>query len=196
MQGAPAWAERCASAARAKGAVQVAQQVVAADGVRGLYRGFGTVILGVIPARGVCCSAEHFSSAGVCLGEAVVFNIGCTLLQVYLTTLEAMKSWSLAFAQHVTPNEAAAAGLSNFCAGATASLITQSVIVPVDVVSQKLMVAGLPAPDPHPAPPHRHMPFPAGSCDGWLCGSGLQGGWLPPAAGRRLLRRCPARRRA
>ncbi len=34
-----------------QGAAQVARQVVAADGVRGLYRGFGTVILGIVPAR-------------------------------------------------------------------------------------------------------------------------------------------------
>ena len=39
-----------------QGALQVAQQVVAHDGIRGLYRGFGTVILGVIPARGVRCT--------------------------------------------------------------------------------------------------------------------------------------------
>jgi hypothetical protein len=37
----------------AQGAAQVARQVVAADGVRGLYRGFTTVVVGVIPARGV-----------------------------------------------------------------------------------------------------------------------------------------------
>ena len=35
------------------GAVQIAKDVVARDGVRGLYRGFGTVIVGIIPARGV-----------------------------------------------------------------------------------------------------------------------------------------------
>ena len=31
---------------------------------------------------------------------------------------------------------------ANFAAGGTASLITQSVIVPVDVVSQRIMVSG------------------------------------------------------
>ena len=35
------------------GAAQVARDVVKTDGFRGLYRGFGTVIIGVIPARGV-----------------------------------------------------------------------------------------------------------------------------------------------
>ncbi|BDA44644.1 Solute carrier family 25 member 44 [Coccomyxa sp. Obi] len=96
-----------------KGAAQVARQIVATDGVRGLYRGFGTVIIGVIPARGV-----------------------------YLTTLEATKSLSLDTAVRLAPSEAGQAGLSNLFAGAVASLVTQSVIVPIDVVSQRLMVEG------------------------------------------------------
>ncbi|EIE21419.1 putative mitochondrial carrier protein [Coccomyxa subellipsoidea C-169] len=95
---------------------KVARQILASDGVRGLYRGFGTVIIGVIPARGV-----------------------------YLTTLEATKSWSLDTAARIAPSEAGQAGLSNLFAGAVASLVTQSVIVPIDVVSQRLMVAGEPA---------------------------------------------------
>ncbi len=36
-----------------QGAADVAKQILATDGIRGLYRGFGTVIIGVIPARGV-----------------------------------------------------------------------------------------------------------------------------------------------
>lgn len=49
---------RCGELTRAgrgppQGAAQVARQVVATDGVRGLYRGFTTVVVGVIPARGV-----------------------------------------------------------------------------------------------------------------------------------------------
>ena len=61
-------------------------------------------------------------------------------MQVYLTTLEAMKSASSNFAQSISSNETQAAGTANFIAGATASLVTQSIIVPVDVVSQRLMV--------------------------------------------------------
>ena len=41
------------------------------------------------------------------------------------------------------PNEAARAGLANSFAGAVASMVTQSVVVPIDVVSQRLMVAGM-----------------------------------------------------
>ena len=66
-------------------------------------------------------------------------------MQVYLTTLEATKSWSLDTAARIAPSEAGQAGLSNLFAGAVASLVTQSVIVPIDVVSQRLMVAGEPA---------------------------------------------------
>jgi hypothetical protein len=63
---------------------------------------------------------------------------------VYLTTLEATKAWSLETAAMArwAPNEAARAGLANSFAGAFASMVTQSVIVPIDVVSQRLMVAG------------------------------------------------------
>ena len=71
-------------------------------------------------------------------------------MQVYLTTLEAMKSASSNFANSISSNEAQAAGVANFIAGATASLLTQSIIVPVDVVSQRLMVHDRP---PSPAPP-------------------------------------------
>ena len=64
--------------------------------------------------------------------------------QVYLTTLESTKSWSLKTAAMArwAPNEAARAGMASSFAGAVASMVTQSVIVPIDVVSQRLMVAG------------------------------------------------------
>lgn len=63
---------------------------------------------------------------------------------MYLTTLESVKAWSLDTAAMArwAPNEAARAGLANSFAGAVASMVTQSVIVPIDVVSQRLMVAG------------------------------------------------------
>ena len=63
---------------------------------------------------------------------------------MYLTTLEATKSMSLETAARLAPSEAGQVGLSNLFAGAFASLVTQSVIVPIDVVSQRLMVAGEP----------------------------------------------------
>ena len=51
-----------------------------------------------------------------------------------------MKSISAPFAERISSNETQAAGTANFIAGAVASLVTQSIIVPVDVVSQRLMV--------------------------------------------------------
>ena len=36
-----------------QGAAHVTRQVLATDGIRGLYRGYGIVVVGVIPARGV-----------------------------------------------------------------------------------------------------------------------------------------------
>lgn len=51
-----------------------------------------------------------------------------------------MKSVAAPFAQRVSSNETQAAGTANFIAGAVASLVTQSIIVPIDVISQRLMV--------------------------------------------------------
>lgn len=51
-----------------------------------------------------------------------------------------MKSVAAPFANRVSANETQAAGITNFIAGATSSLVTQSIIVPIDVVSQRLMV--------------------------------------------------------
>jgi solute carrier family 25 protein 44 len=118
------------------GAVAVGRSVVAADGVRGLYRGLGTVMVGVIPARGV-----------------------------YLTTLEAVKAGAeRAMRGSPAPwegrasgeggggpppptiaaalGEARTAAAANLAGGAAASLVTQGLTVPIDVVSQRLMVEG------------------------------------------------------
>lgn len=68
---------------------------------------------------------------------------GCVIrLQIYLTTLEMTKSWSAKEATRIAPTPSAASAISNFVGGALASLVTQSVVVPIDVVSQRLMIAG------------------------------------------------------
>ncbi|KAL0052901.1 hypothetical protein WJX82_009508 [Trebouxia sp. C0006] len=109
------------------GAKETARVILNTDGISGLYRGFGTVVFGAIPSR-----------------------------IVYLTTLEAMKSVATPFADRISANETQAAGAANFIAGAVASLVTQSIIVPVDVVSQRLMVNDRPlqpasTPKTHPS---------------------------------------------
>ena len=83
----------------------------------------------------------------------------CTggLLQIYLTTLEAARSGSSTMASRLSSTEAQAAGLANFVAGATASCVTQTIVVPIDVVSQRQMIAEGSRSSPpqvchHPAP--------------------------------------------
>eukprot|EP00884_Botryococcus_braunii_P021323 jgi/Botrbrau1/7875/Bobra.9_2s0051.1 len=96
-----------------RGAGIVAKQLVQSEGVLGLYRGFGMVILGIIPIRAV-----------------------------YLTNLEVMKSATYGTAYRIMGTEAGASGVSNFIGGAFGSLVSQFVAVPIDVISQRLMVAG------------------------------------------------------
>ena len=116
-----------------------------------ICRGFTTVVIGVIPARGVrgLKLITSTSAAGSvvckciaeegCRGQAETWDTaslcncpyGSHRVQVYLTTLEAVKSAVAERSAAVGTGEAGAAGLANFVAGATASLVTQSVIVPV-----------------------------------------------------------------
>ncbi len=94
------------------GAAATARAVVRADGVRGLYKGFGTVICGLIPAR-----------------------------MLYLGTLELARGAALPALEARLP-ETAAAGAASLVGGAAGSLAGQLVVVPVDVISQRLMLMG------------------------------------------------------
>ncbi|XP_042468893.1 solute carrier family 25 member 44-like isoform X2 [Zingiber officinale] len=89
------------------------RNILKVDGVTGLYRGFGTVITGAIPAR-----------------------------IVFLTSLETIKAASLKLVKPFKLSQPVQAAISNGIAGMSASLCSQAVFVPVDVVSQKLMVQG------------------------------------------------------
>ncbi|XP_044506219.1 solute carrier family 25 member 44-like isoform X2 [Mangifera indica] len=91
----------------------VIRGILKADGIPGLYRGFGTVITGLIPAR-----------------------------VIYLTTLETTKVTAFKMVEPFKFSEATQAAIANGIAGITGSLVAQSVVVPVDLVSQKLMVQG------------------------------------------------------
>lgn len=96
------------------GAVITAREVVRHDGFRGLYKGFGTVLFGAIPAR-----------------------------ILYLGTLESTKSaLATALHHHSDLPEPAIASSASFVAGGAASLAGQLVVVPIDVVSQRLMIMG------------------------------------------------------
>ncbi|KAF6265949.1 putative mitochondrial carrier protein [Scenedesmus sp. NREL 46B-D3] len=91
----------------------VARTIWQQEGVRGFYRGFGTVLLGTMPGR-----------------------------TIYMTSLEMAKSAVQKVGDKLDIAPSALAGVSSFVGGAAGSLSTQAVVVPIDVVSQRLMVAG------------------------------------------------------
>ncbi|KAJ7533878.1 hypothetical protein O6H91_13G069000 [Diphasiastrum complanatum] len=96
-------------------APSLVRDIIKTDGIRGLYRGFGTVITGAVPSR-----------------------------VVFLTTLETTKAVSLHFTNQMNVPDATAAAISNGVAGLLSSIASQIVFVPIDVVSQRLMVQGTP----------------------------------------------------
>lgn len=63
-------------------------------------------------------------------------------LQVYLSVLEGMKGAVMDAGHRWDVAETTLAGAANFAGGACASLATQSVVVPIDVVSQRQMTYG------------------------------------------------------
>ncbi|KAJ8514035.1 hypothetical protein OPV22_004469 [Ensete ventricosum] len=96
-----------------KNAFSAFRNMLKVDGIPGLYRGFGTVITGAVPAR-----------------------------IIFLTSLETTKVASLNLVEPFKLSEPVQAALANGIAGMSASLCSQAVFVPIDVVSQKLMVQG------------------------------------------------------
>lgn len=91
------------------------KHILRSEGVLGLYRGFGLVISGAIPSR-----------------------------VVFMTALETTKASTLKVTEKLDVSEATAAAMANGLAGLCSSLASQSVFVPIDVVSQRLMVQGTP----------------------------------------------------
>lgn len=96
-----------------RNAFSVVRGLLKAEGVPGLYRGFGTVITGAVPAR-----------------------------IIFLTALETTKVAAFKMVEPFKLSEATQAAIANGLAGMTASLFAQAVFVPIDVVSQRLMVQG------------------------------------------------------
>lgn len=62
--------------------------------------------------------------------------------QIYLSTLEVSKSLSGALIRPLNLSDTAAVGAASFVGGAMASLSSQAVVVPIDVVAQRLMLLG------------------------------------------------------
>ncbi|KAJ4958042.1 hypothetical protein NE237_025153 [Protea cynaroides] len=83
------------------------------EGIRGLYRGFSTSLMGTIPARALYMTALEVTKSSV--GTATI-RLGFT--------------------------EPTAAAIANAAAGLSAAMAAQFVWTPIDVVSQRLMVQG------------------------------------------------------
>lgn len=88
-----------------KNAMSVIKGLLKTDGIPGLYKGFGTVVTGAIPTR-----------------------------ILFLTALETTKVGALKMIEPFKLSEPTQAALANGVAGMTASLCSQAVFVPVDVV--------------------------------------------------------------
>lgn len=96
-------------------ALSIFKHVLRSEGIPGLYRGFGLIITGTIPSR-----------------------------MVFLTTLETTKAATLKLTEKLDVPETSAAAIANGLAGLVSSMASQTVFVPLDVVSQRLMVQGTP----------------------------------------------------
>jgi len=93
--------------------LSAARKLARAEGLRGLYKGYATVVVGTLPIRGL-----------------------------YLSVLEVTKARCRTWEAPPALPEALRTGAADFVAGATASCVTQCLVIPVDVVSQRLMVQG------------------------------------------------------
>ncbi|XP_065868326.1 uncharacterized protein [Euphorbia lathyris] len=93
--------------------VKTAFGIVRYEGFRGLYRGFGTSLMGTIPARALYMTALEVTKS----------NVGTATIKLGFP-------------------EATAAATANAVAGLSAAMAAQLVWTPVDVVSQRLMVQG------------------------------------------------------
>ncbi|KAG9457720.1 hypothetical protein H6P81_002228 [Aristolochia fimbriata] len=93
--------------------IKTAFAIVRHEGLRGLYRGFGTSLMGTIPARALYMTALEVTKS----------NVGTATVRLGLP-------------------EPTAAAVANAAAGLSAAMAAQLVWTPVDVISQRLMVQG------------------------------------------------------
>lgn len=93
---------------------KMASSIFKSEGCRGFYRGFGTSLMGTIPARALYMGALEVTKSNV--GNAA--------------------------SGHLRLSEASASAVANAAAGVSAAMAAQLVWTPIDVVSQRLMVQG------------------------------------------------------
>ncbi|KAK4781145.1 hypothetical protein SAY87_017251 [Trapa incisa] len=93
--------------------IKTAFMIVRHEGFRALYKGFGTSLMGTIPARALYMGALEVTKS----------NVGTATIRLGFT-------------------EPASAAIANAVAGLSAAMAAQIVWTPVDVVSQRLMVQG------------------------------------------------------
>ncbi|EYU29333.1 hypothetical protein ABFS82_05G137100 [Erythranthe guttata] len=94
--------------------LKMASSIFRAEGCRGFYRGFGTSLMGTIPARALYMGALEVTKSNV--GNLATARLGFS--------------------------EASACAVANAAAGLNAAMAAQLVWTPIDVVSQRLMVQG------------------------------------------------------
>ncbi|XP_047939722.1 solute carrier family 25 member 44-like [Salvia hispanica] len=93
---------------------KMAASIFRSEGWRGFYRGFGTSLMGTIPARSLYMGALEVTKSNV--GNVASVRLGLS--------------------------EASASAIANAAAGVSAAMAAQLVWTPIDVVSQRLMVQG------------------------------------------------------
>ncbi|XP_076898820.1 uncharacterized protein LOC143552490 [Bidens hawaiensis] len=92
---------------------KLAVEIMKHEGCKGFYKGFGTSLMGTIPARALYMGALEMTKS----------NVGCVTVKMGFS-------------------EAKAAAIANAAAGLSAAMAAQLVWTPIDVVSQRLMVQG------------------------------------------------------
>ncbi|EEF46112.1 solute carrier family 25 member 44 [Ricinus communis] len=93
--------------------LKLSYSIMRHEGIRGFYRGFGTSLMGTIPARAL-----------------------------YMTALEVTKSSVGTATVRLGFSDTTATAIANAAAGLSSAMAAQLVWTPIDVVSQRLMVQG------------------------------------------------------
>ncbi|XP_050215462.1 uncharacterized protein LOC126666668 [Mercurialis annua] len=93
--------------------LKLSYSILSHEGIRGFYRGFGTSLMGTIPARAL-----------------------------YMTALEVTKTSVGTATVRLGFSDTTATAIANAAAGLSSAMAAQLVWTPIDVVSQRLMVQG------------------------------------------------------